>query len=147
MSDKKIIQRIIVGGVLVNKENKALILQRHSNETTYPNMWELPSGRREFFEVTEGALIREMKEEAGVDVKIIDPISVFDYIIEKTEETRDSVQINFLVCFEKTGQKIVLSSEHQNFAWVNEQMLSQYNLTDSTKKVLVKAFNMIDKKK
>jgi len=49
---KKIVQKIVLGGVVI-KDGKILILQRHKDEDVYPNMWELPSGKREPLEPSE----------------------------------------------------------------------------------------------
>jgi ADP-ribose pyrophosphatase YjhB (NUDIX family) len=38
------------------------------------DFWSLPGGRCEFFEISKDALIREIKEEIGVKVKIIRPL-------------------------------------------------------------------------
>lgn len=67
MTQKQVIQKIVLGGVVI-KDGKILILQRHENEEIYPGMWELPSGRRELLEPSDDSLIREIKEEAGIDV-------------------------------------------------------------------------------
>ena len=140
MDNKKIVQRIVVGGVLINKENKALILQRNANEKVYPNLWELPSGKKEPLEETENALIREFKEETGLSVSVISTISVFDYVIEKSNEIRDSIQINFLVKLLEENEVVSLSEDHQDYTWVGIESLDELNLTDSTKLVLKKAF-------
>lgn len=137
---EKIIQRVAVGGVLI-KDNKVLILQRHSQETTYPNLWELPSGKRDFLEGTEQALIREFEEEAGVKVKIVKVISVFDYVIKKSEESRDTTQINFLVKLEDESQEVKLSGEHQKYAWADLHELDNFNLTENVKVVIKLAFD------
>ncbi len=141
--NKKIIQKIVLGGVVI-KEGKILILQRHKDEDVYPNMWELPSGKREPLEPSEDSLIREIKEEAGFDVKIIMPFSVFDYQIEKPDEIRDSTQINFLVTPEN-DKEVELSDEHQAFAWVTKDEIDKYELTDATKNVIRKAFEVVAK--
>ena len=80
--EKTIIQKIVVGGV-VFKEGKVLILQRSSDETVFPDMWELPSGKREPLETSADTLHREILEETGINIEIIMPVSVFDYQIEK----------------------------------------------------------------
>jgi len=138
--EKKIIQKIVVGGV-VFKNGKALILQRHKDEDTYPNMWELPSGKREFLESSENALVREIHEETGLTVKPLMPFSVFEYQVEKPNEIRDSTQINFLVALVK-DQDLVLSTEHQAFAWIELQEIDQYDLTKTTKEVIRRAFKI-----
>jgi len=140
MSDKKKIQKIVVGGILINN-NKVLILQRNINENIFPNIWELPSGKKEFEETTEQALVREFYEEAGIKIKIINIISVFDYVIKKKDEIRYSTQINFLVKFKNKKNTIKISEEHQNFMWVNKKSLNNFNLTKLTKNVLKKVFD------
>lgn len=141
MNNKQIIQKIVLGGVVI-KDGKILILQRHENEEIYPGMWELPSGKRELLEPSADSLIREVKEEAGIDVEIIMPFSVFDYQIEKEREIRDSTQINFLVK-PKNGAEVKLSDEHQNYTWISKEEVDKYNLTEATKNVIKKAFAII----
>lgn len=141
MNNKKIVQRIVLGGAII-KESKILILQRHKDENIYPNMWELPSGKRELLESSENSLIREIKEETGLDVEIIMPFSVFEYSIKKIKEVSDSTQINFLVRL--TGSDTVkLSPEHQNFAWIRKDEINKYGLTEATKNVIKMAFKLL----
>jgi len=141
MNDKQIIQKIVLGGVVI-KDRKVLILQRHNDEKIYPGMWELPSGKRKLLESSEDSLFREVKEEAGIDIEIVMPFSVFDYQIEKEKEIRDSTQINFIVQ-PKPDTEVRLSSEHQAFAWVSKEEIDKYNLSEATKKVIKKAFDII----
>jgi len=138
--NKQIIQKIVLGGVVI-KDGKILILQRHENEEIYPGMWELPSGKRELLEPWDDSLMREIKEETGIDVEIIMPFSVFDYQIEKEKEIHDSTQINFLVKPIK-GAEVKLSNEHQNHAWISKEEIDKYNLTKATKIVIKKAFDI-----
>lgn len=137
--EKKVSQRVVIGAVIFNKSGKILILQRNSDETVYPDMWELPSGKREFLEESLVCLKREVKEEAGLDVEPIMPFSVFDYKIEKPDEIRDSTQINFLVSV-LDENALKLSEEHQKSAWISEEEIENYNLTDSTKTTIKEAF-------
>jgi 8-oxo-dGTP diphosphatase len=145
MSHKSIIQKVVLAAVIM-KDDKILILQRSKDEDIFPNMWELPSGKKEPLETSETSLLREVKEETGLDIKIIMPFFVFDYQIEKPEEIRDSTQINFLAT--PIGNKqIKLSSEHQNFAWIQKDEVNQYELSKATKQVIQKAFELIHKLK
>jgi ADP-ribose pyrophosphatase len=135
---KKIVKGIAVAGIVFNK-NKVLIIQRSENDDVFPGLWELPSGKRENFEKSEDALVREVKEETNLDVIKIDPIHVFEFKVDKEEEIRDVTQISFLV--ELIGKPIVkLSEEHQNFVWVIEDQLSDYNVSKESKKAISKAF-------
>lgn len=143
MNNKKVVQKIVLAGVIVDND-KILILQRNKYEDVFPNMWELPSGKKEPLENSERSLLREVKEETGLDVEIIFPFSVFDYQIEKTGEIRDSTQINFLVKLVK-NDRVTLSSEHQNFAWISKNEIEQYEISKKTKKVIQEAFELIPK--
>ena len=141
MINKPIVQKIVLAGVVFNAEGKALILQRNSNEDIYPDLWELPSGKREPLEPSLDSLKREIMEEAGLDTEIVSAFSVFDYQIEKTTEIRDSTQINFIV--KSSNFDVRLSEEHQNFAWITREDLTHYQVSDETRKVILKAFDVI----
>ena len=138
--DKNIIQKVVLGGVIVN-DNKILIVQRNANEDIYPGLWELPSGKKEDLETAEASLIREVKEEVGMDVVPVAPFDVFNYQIEKPDVIKDSTQINFLVKPVNDGDiNVTLSEEHQDYKWVTENEIDSYEISDSTKNVLRKAF-------
>jgi len=138
---KKITPQIVLGAV-VFYNNKTLILQRGQDEKVFPNMWELPSGKKEPLETLESALLRETLEETGLNTQIVDILSAFNYQIEKEKEIRDSVQINFLV--KPVGNtKIILSSEHQNYAWIDKDEINEYNISKNTRQAIQKTFELI----
>ncbi|MBU4347183.1 NUDIX hydrolase [Patescibacteria group bacterium] len=139
--DKKIIQKIVLAGV-VYKNSRILIVKRHENEKIFPGMWELPSGKKEPLEGWRSGLAREVKEETGLKVKILMPVSVFDYIIKK-EEIRDTTQINFLVKPFPLSQKIKLSDEHSDYRWLKENEIENYYLSKNTKQVIRDSFKLI----
>jgi len=145
MKNKRVIQRVVVGGVIFNKEGKVLILQRSKDEDIFPGIWELPSGKREFFEDSQSGLTREIKEETGLSkIKIIMPFYVFEYKVEKQEEIRDTTQINFLVKLLE-DEEVKLSKEHQNFAWISKDEVEKYKLSEAIKNVILKAFELLKK--
>lgn len=134
-----IIQKIVVGGAVFNKDRKLLILQRTADEEAYPNIWELPGGSREPLESCETTLVRELKEEAGIDVKPIEVFSSFNYIVQKPDLIRDTTQIGFIAEL-VSDNEVVISNEHQNYAWILEEDIKNYDVTEETKKVLLIAF-------
>ena len=62
-------------GLLINKNGKIVIIQRKSE--TYHDFWALPGGAVNKDETIEEALIREMKEETGVDVEPKEILGIF----------------------------------------------------------------------
>lgn len=136
---KQIVQKVAVGGVIIH-EGKVLIIQRASDDDVYPNLWEVPSGKREHFEKVSDTVLREVKEETGLNTEIVKIVGAFNFVIEKPEETRDVTQINFLL--KLAGESDVkLSNEHQNFAWITKDEVDNYNLSTETKSIILKAFN------
>lgn len=133
---KNIIQKIVVAAV-ISRRNKILLLQRSSTEKVLPGLWELPSGRRENFESSIQAMKREVREETGLIIEVLNPINIFEYVMKKNNIIKDTTQINFLV--KVKGQcKVKISKEHQNFAWVGEKDLSRYKISREIKNVLFK---------
>ncbi len=82
MPDKR--QCVVVMGI-VRKGDKILLTQRYEKEVEGAHMkWELPGGKLEFGETPEETVIREIKEETGYNIRVIDMIpltkmSVWDY--------------------------------------------------------------------
>ena len=139
MNSKPIISKIVVGGIVFNK-GKVLIIQRSSSEETYPDMWELPSGKKEPLEKVLDAILREVKEETGLNVRIRSICNVINFVIEKESEIRDTTQINFILDIE--GQDVItLSPEHQKHAWIILSEIDNYNLSKEIKETITTAFN------
>lgn len=137
---KKIVEKIAVAGVLV-KDDKALIIQRAADDDYMPELWEIPSGKREPEESTALGVKREVEEEIGIKVEVGEPIGSFKYKVEKPDETRNVTQICFLV--KPIGEdNVKLSSEHQDFAWITEGEIDKYNITEETKEIIRKALKL-----
>jgi 8-oxo-dGTP diphosphatase len=59
--------KLTVDGVII-KDNKILLIKR--NRDPFKNKWSLPGGYVEYSEKVEDAVIRELSEETGLNVKI-----------------------------------------------------------------------------
>lgn len=59
--------RIIVHA-LIKTRNGYLITKRSKQETTFKEYWDIPGGLAEFGELPKEAVIRETKEEVGLDI-------------------------------------------------------------------------------
>jgi len=71
-------KHIPVVGAAIIKDGKVLCTQR-SSEGTLPDMWEFPGGKIEKGETKEQTLHREIGEELGVQVHILEYINENDY--------------------------------------------------------------------
>ncbi|KJW12524.1 NUDIX hydrolase [Levilactobacillus spicheri] len=61
------------GGILLNDRQQVLL-----NLRTDTHNWSLPGGYLEYGETFDQACIREYKEDAGLDVAIVQPLGLFD---------------------------------------------------------------------
>ena len=102
---------ITVKGIVV-LDNKILLLKRVKPSTDGLGFWELPGGGLEYGETPNQALIRELKEETGLDIVIIKPA----YTFTKIREDYQTVGIGFL-CIPKNDH-VRLSDEHTDYCFV-----------------------------
>ncbi len=58
----------IIVHALIKIKDGYLVTKRSKNETTFPEYWDIPGGLAEFGELPRKALIRETKEEVGLDI-------------------------------------------------------------------------------
>ncbi|MDP3992974.1 MAG: NUDIX domain-containing protein [bacterium] len=138
--NKRVLQNVVVAGIIV-ADYKLLLLQRGADERVFPGLWELPSGKKEIGETTKEALKREILEETGLTVEPGSVVDVFDYKVEKPDEIRETVQINFMT--KLVGKKHPsISKEHQNYAWVDKTDLVKFDLSNETRQVIERAFKM-----
>src|SRR5690554_3429200 len=62
---------IKVSAAIIKENDKILIAQRGSNKSNALK-WEFPGGKIEENETPEESLIREIKEELNIDIKVVD---------------------------------------------------------------------------
>lgn len=115
---------VVVKGVILH-EGKALIIKREANARFGGGTWELPGGKIEFGEDLETALVREIKEEAGLDVKV--ERILYAHSIDAS--TRQIIVLTYLCT--SAESRIVLSPEHMDYHWAAKKHLKQM-LPDST---------------
>lgn len=125
------IQFHITVKAIVIYRGKILIVKRTRPSTDGLGYWELPGGGLEYGETPHEALIRELKEETDLDIKIIKPVYTFTAI----RPNYQTVGIGFLTI--PTNDHVVLSDEHTDFMFVDKEEIRKY-LDDKIYKDIIK---------
>lgn len=118
----------------IRKEGKLLLLHcpPWEKKKTWNNNWGLPGGYIEFDEDPASGLIREVKEETNLDIRVGNPVGVskvnYDGFIFKDGSVRTLTIIQIGYDVEILGGEIKLSEEHDDYVWVNSSELNEYNI-------------------
>lgn len=101
---------------IIESDGKILIAQR-SEKMNLALKWEFPGGKIEKGETAENCIVREIKEELGIDIKVKDRLkeNVHDY------GSRVIELIPFVCCV--NGGKIKVL-EHKNIIWDKAEKLN-----------------------
>jgi 8-oxo-dGTP diphosphatase len=132
------IQKIGVTAFIV-KENKLLIVRRSKNEFFLPEYYEMPGGKVEFGESLEDALLREVKEETGLEIKVVKPYATFSYLSD--DGGRHTVDVQFIVEAVNEPDNVKISSAHDEFKWIKKEEIDNYKISDQMKTTILKGFN------
>ena len=105
---------------LIYLDGKILICRR-SSKKPMPGFWEFPGGKIEKGELPEESLIRELDEELGMKVEVLDH---FKTVIHPYDTF--TIELNAYKC--KFIQANYNMSDHDSYLWINIQELSNYML-------------------
>ena len=108
---------VAVKAVIMFK-GRALIIQRSADDDVGANTWEFVGGKLDFGEDLEVALMREIKEESGLDVLLDKLLYATTF---KTHEHRQLVILAYLCS--ATNDNVSLSAEHQDYLWADKKQI------------------------
>lgn len=131
-----------VGGVVI-EEGRALLIRRGGEPMK--GQWSIPGGTLETGETLEEGTRREMEEETGLRVRVVELIEVFERIFRDEGHSEGRPRYHFVIldylCERISGQARA-GGDVTDVAWVAEADLGPYHLTPTATRVLKKAFAM-----
>ncbi len=118
MTEKPLL--LVVACALVDADRRVLIAQRPEGKSM-AGLWEFPGGKVEAGETPEAALIRELREELGIETKeaCLAPISFASHAYESIH-----LLMPLYVC--RKWQGTPQAREHIALKWVRPQALRDY---------------------
>jgi len=110
----------VVAVALLDADNRVLLTQRPEGKPM-AGLWEFPGGKVHAGETPEAALIRELHEELGIDIRAscIAPLTFASHSYEKFH-----LLMPLYVCRQWRGR--LTARENQNMAWVRARKLRDY---------------------
>jgi mutator protein MutT len=119
-----------VSAALIFRNGKLLITQRHAN-AHLGGLWEFPGGKREVGETFESCLVREIREELGVEIFVGE---LFQEIIHAYPEK--TVLLRFFICKIRSGEPQPLGCAA--FRWVDKAEFADFDFPAADAQLLEK---------
>ena len=135
-----------VGGVVID-DGRALLIRRA--RSPLKGEWSIPGGLLEIGETLEQGVARELAEETGLEVRVVELIEVFERIFpappnaDGTPGEAARPQYHFVILdylCEILGGTLSAGSDALEFTWSREEELARFDLTVAAMRVLRRAF-------
>ncbi len=122
-----------VGGVVV-RAGAVLLVERAAEPLK--GRWTLPGGVVELGETLEAALVRELQEETGLEVRVLELVEVLDRI---TPDDAQRVRYHYVLldylCEPSAGEARA-GSDVAAVAWVQPEEFAAYDVPEKTRQVI-----------
>jgi 8-oxo-dGTP diphosphatase len=109
-----------VAVAIITDANQNILITRRSLHASHGGMWEFPGGKLENEELATAALIREIKEEVGIDVRS------YSYLGE-VHHTYDQKAVSLLIyhVYDYQGEAVCREAQ-MDLRWVDIKNLNDF---------------------
>jgi len=113
----KIIQPVVIGVIFSKDAGKFLLIHRFEKnlkDSAYNNCWNFPGGGVEFGESLENSVIRELKEELGINIVVN---CLIPKAFSSVRESWHGILICYICTIKDHCYTIKLNEESDKFGW------------------------------
>ena len=127
--------------VAIINSNRILMLKRVDN-----GKWTLPGGTMELGESLVDCAVREVKEESGLDVEVIDVIGTYTDPDIRIEYSDGEVRREFTIVYfgKVTENNVVIDNESSAYEWIPLQDVMRFPMAESQKKRIADVLRFIE---
>lgn len=129
------ILHIAVKALIKNNEGKVLVLKQSDPAITGNNQYHPPGGILELGESLEECVIREVKEEIGVDSSVVKLFDVGEWYAQRDDDVMQFAGI-FYVCSLKGEEFNLQSSEVADTYWVGLEEIDSLDIIEPSKSII-----------
>jgi mutator protein MutT len=129
-----------VGGVVV-RDGAVLLVQRAQEPLA--GKWTLPGGAVELGETLESAVARELREETGLEVRVLGLVEAFDRI---TRDPDGRLRYHYVLLdylCEAVGGELRAGSDVRAAAWARPEEFDRYQLSEKARGVCAQALALL----
>lgn len=136
MAKQKTYPEAIVGALIINDEEKILL----GESIKWKGKWTVFGGHVEMGEKTEDAIVREIKEETGLDVKVEAQLDFSESIFDKDFNQEKHFIFLDYVCRYEGDEKVKVNGEFKKdgYKWLTIEEAKKMNLAVGTKQAIEK---------
>ncbi len=126
-------------GALILRRDSILLIER--GRQPLKGFWSLPGGVLELGEQLGSAVVREVKEETGLDVQPVSVVEIFERIMrDKTGKPEYHYVLVDYFC-KVTGGELKAGDDSSKAEWVRRKDLAALKLTEGTLPVIECTFD------
>lgn len=119
---------VAVTGAVRNEDGAVLLIRRTDND-----LWALPGGAMDLGETIAETVVREVKEETGLEVDVTGVVGIYTDPKHVVEFSDGEVRQQFSICFlaRLVGGELTPSEESSEVRWVSRRELDDYPMHPS----------------
>lgn len=130
-----------VAAAIIAKDGKVFIARRAAHKMVYPGLFELIGGHVEKGETFEAAVVREVKEEVGIDVEIITIVDAFTYFVDNEYKA----EVMYLCRQKDPGKEPSLNpDDHSEGIWIGPDEIDKMERDTEETAAIRKAFTILE---
>ena len=120
--------RPAVSAFIQDEHGRILMIHRTDN-----NKYSIPGGQQDVGETLTQPAIREVREETGYEIEVVDLIGIYSDPAHVIEYTNGEIRQEFSICFRGNllGGKLQTSSESNEVLWVAPKTIDSLDIHPS----------------